>query len=365
MIKPILTLVLILTMVAQVLAQEPMPKSKKKSTKIDNKSKHVIPVVYIDSIILSNGDAIVGEIKSMDQSVLTMKTKYSKSDFKIKWHKVLEIYSNRLFIVSGSDGERRQGFINTDPKNKEYVILDIGEHSQNIKIRDIVFIIQGGQNFFSRLKAEFDVGVTLTKANNLRQFTANASSSYVADRSFFTGSFGLVRSSQDSIANIRRLDGDLMYQRYLHHDWFLQGQANFLSNSEQLLQLRTTIRTGAGYFFIKNNESYLGAFGGLALNNETYTEETDPTKQSMEIYVGGEFNKYDIGDLSLKSSIVVSPSVTESGRIRTDIKFDMKYDLPLDFYVKMSATYNYDNQPAEGASKDDYVFQTSFGWELK
>jgi len=33
-------------------------------------------------------------------------------------------------------------------------------------------------------------------------------------------------------------------------------------------------------------------------------------------------------------------------------------------YVKLGYTLNYDSQPVEGASKNDYVFQTTFGWEL-
>ena len=60
----------------------------------------------------------------------------------------------------------------------------------------------------------------------------------------------------------------------------------------------------------------------------------------------------------------VFKSITEGGRTRADYKLDLKYDLPLDFYIGLGFTLNYDNQPVEGASESDYVFQTSFGWEL-
>ena len=42
--------------------------------------------------------------------------------------------------------------------------------------------------------------------------------------------------------------------------------------------------------------------------------------------------------------------------------FDTKYDLPMDFYIKLGFTLNYDNQPVEGAPEADYVFSTGFGW---
>ena len=80
--------------------------------------------------------------------------------------------------------------------------------------------------------------------------------------------------------------------------------------------------------------------------------------------LGTEVNLYDIGDLNLLTNVYWYPSLTQSGRNRVDYRFDVKYDLPLDFYVKAGFTLNYDSQPATGASESDYVILTGFGWEL-
>ncbi len=317
-----------------------------------------------DSIKLVNNNIIVGEIKSLDQSVLIIKTPYSKSDFKIKWYKVKEIYTDRIFIISLSGGRRLESSINTDTADKNQVMLNAGQQTFNTDIENIVFLDAIGTSFFSKMSASFDVGITLTKANNLKQFTANSALGYVSNKWSSTGIFSLVKSRQDDVDDVKRVSGNLGAQWFLPKDWFLQGSADFLSNSEQLLQLRTTTRVGMGYFFKRNNSLYFGAAAGLAFNNENYTNDTQ-SKNSVEMYIGGELNKYAIGDLSLISTISVYPSLTESGRVRSDFSFDMKYDLPYDFYIKTSVTYNYDNQPAEGAAESDYVFQTSFGWELK
>jgi hypothetical protein len=58
------------------------------------------------------------------------------------------------------------------------------------------------------------------------------------------------------------------------------------------------------------------------------------------------------------------PGFTEKGRLRADFKTDLKYDLPLDFYIKVGFTWNFDNQPATGSSEYDYVMQTGIGWSL-
>jgi len=74
-------------------------------------------------------------------------------------------------------------------------------------------------------------------------------------------------------------------------------------------------------------------------------------------------NLYDIGDLSLLTKLVVYPSITESGRFRSDFNFDAKYDLPKDFYLKFGLNVNYDNRPVAGATDTDYMLQTGFGWK--
>jgi hypothetical protein len=100
---------------------------------------------------------------------------------------------------------------------------------------------------------------------------------------------------------------------------------------------------------------------GASYNNENFWGEIDD-RQSAESWIGSQLNLFDMGDLSMLTSGFVYPSLTESGRVRVDYTLDLKYDLPLDFYIKTGITVNFDNQPATGASRTDYVWQTTFGW---
>ncbi|OQX78479.1 MAG: hypothetical protein B6D61_05360 [Bacteroidetes bacterium 4484_249] len=137
---------------------------------------------------------------------------------------------------------------------------------------------------------------------------------------------------------------------------------SFLSNTEQKLDLRTVGKLGIGKYVIHNNHTYWGFEGGGTYNNENYWDKTDD-KESWEGYFGTELNMFDIGDLSLLTKAMAYPSITEAGRWRADFNFDMNYDLPLDFYIKLGFSLNYDNRPVEGASETDYVLHTGFGWE--
>jgi len=86
-------------------------------------------------------------------------------------------------------------------------------------------------------------------------------------------------------------------------------------------------------------------------------------RQSWEGYFGTELNLYNVGDVDLYFQIMAYPGISAPDRWRTDAKLDLKYDLPLDFYIKLGLSFNYDNRPADNASETDYLFQTGIGWE--
>ena len=317
-----------------------------------------------DSLILSNGDVIVGEIKSMDKGVIQIETDYSDSDFKIEWNKVSEFYSNRIFLITLSDGTRANRTLSSNPYNKQQMMIGDSTGGSRVDVLDVVYINPLDQTFISRLSASVSIGYDFTKANNLSSFSSRISLGYLADFWSLNGSLDIIASTQDKADNIARTDAIVTFRYFLKHDWYLVGKVDWLSNTEQKLDLRTALSVGVGKFLVHTNQVQVGLSGGGVWNDETYTDETIENKSSQELFLGGQLDIFDIGDLNLFTNVVVYPSVSESGRVRTDFKFDLKYDLPLDFYINLGYTLNYDNQPVEGAAKSDYVLQTTVGWDL-
>lgn len=322
-------------------------------------------VVYSqnDSIRLSNNDLLIGELKELDKSVLTFDTNYADKDFKIKWSKVSEVYSSRTFIITLFNGDRFNSSIKTDSANKSNVLVHFEGAEKSVHLSDVVFLEPVASNFLNRLEADFDIGLTLTKTNNLRSITSNFGMKYLAYKWSFGTSFNLVYSKQDDVDDVNRWSGNITAQRTFIDNWYLQLASDLLSNTEQRLRLRNATSLGAGYYIKRNNTLSFGLGAGLAYNQERFFDNIE-NNNSVEGYAALQFNKYNIGDLSMLTTLIYFPSITDSGRNRVDFNFTMKYDLPLEFYIKMEVTYNYDSRPVEGAAKDDYVFQTTFGWEF-
>ncbi len=317
-----------------------------------------------DSLIFNNGNMMIGEIKNMNRGVLSVETDYSDSDFQIDWDKVSEIYSSREFIISLSNGDRIISKLSTDQSDKSKLILINKGNKLIVPNNSIVYIKPLKKNFIDRLNASLDMGYSLTKANNLRQLSLRSNIGYLADKWSTDLSFNAVNSQQDSIDATQRAEANLGYNYFIIHSWYAIASVNFLQNTEQKLKLRSTPTLGIGNFIIQTNAVYWGLFGGAAWNIESFTETDESFNKSVEAYVGSELNMFDTGDLSLLTKILLYKGITESNRWRSDFKIDIKYDLPLDFYIRLGYTLNYDNQPAEGGSVSDYVFQTTVGWEL-
>jgi len=316
-----------------------------------------------DSLVLKNGNVMVGEIKSMDKGVLTMETDYSKNDFTVKWTGIKEIYSKSHFLVTLKNGARINGTVESADAGKKMIINGDDGGKTETTLEEVVYLKGLKSNFWSRAYASIDLGLSFTKANDLRQYNVRSKLGYLADKWQFDVFYDDTRSSQDSVAETKRTEGGVAAKYFLQKDWYLASSINFLANTEQALKLRTTGKLGAGRYLTHTNKQYWGLGAGLSFNNESFTNGTD-SKSSLEGYFGSELNLFDIGDLSLLSNIWVYPSITEDGRWRTDFTFDAKYDLPLDFYIKLGFTLNYDNQPAIKGKETDYVLVFSIGWEL-
>lgn len=315
-----------------------------------------------DTLILNNGDRIVGELKKMDRGVAIVKTKYSSSDLRIKWKQVKAVHSKQRLLVSTSDRKRYRTTRMDNFKSDNVLVFE--QDSIFVDLQDIVLIKPVEDNFLSKLSATISIGYNFTKASNLSQLSVASTLGYTSDNYGIGLKFNSVQSSQDKVKDIQRTSGELSFNYLLKRDRFLIYQSEYLSNSEQKLKLRMTNKVGYGKYFIHTNKMYLGGALGAAWNNESYDSGIDENRDSGELYATVEVSLFDYGDLSLLSGVTAYPSLTEKDRVRVDYKLEFKYDLPLDLFLKLGFNYNYDNKPVMGASYDDYVIQTTIGWEL-
>ena len=283
--------------------------------------------------------------------------------------KIKKIKTTQSYLITLNTGMRINGvFFSEGSKIRITGIQRTLGGVQNISIlvqpSEIVLVRQIDPNFWSRFSANIDIHYSFTRSNNLRQYSSSSSITYRADLWNIKGSYNALNSRQDSIEPTDRTEVDISFTYLLQRDYYITSTANFLSNTEQSLDLRTTARGGLGKYILHTNQAYIGISAGIAFNNEVYDSDIEEGRQSLESFLGTELNLFDTGDLNFNLSATIFPSLTESRRIRADLSGNLKYDLPLDFYIKAWLSVNYDNRSVSGTNNLDYMVQTGFGWEL-
>lgn len=316
-----------------------------------------------DTLRSVTGDQLIGEIKSMTKSVLSFDTDYADSDFKIEWADVASISSSTHLVVYLTDGTRLVGYFQPITETGKVKLTGSGTDLM-LNLNDIVKINTLDNRFWDRIIISIDAGYSFTKAQNLSQLAINGHVGYSTDKWRLQADVNSVLTKQDEVGTTKRNEGSFQVSRDLYKRSFLFAGMEFLESSEQNLNLRTTSKLGIGYYFLRENGLYWQGALGLANANEDYGAPDYLSKNSFEGLTGMEFNAYDMGDFSVRAQVTAFPSFSNSGRVRVNSDISLKWDLPLDFYIKMSFIHNFDSKPQiAGVEKGDYVFQTNIGWE--
>lgn len=315
-----------------------------------------------DSIRLKNNDLLVGEVKSLTTGVLIIETDYSDKDFNIEFNKVRALVIQKKCIIMFTNGRRRFGNIKTDEEGVVVITLEDGE-IEKYKLNEVIALQEISSSFWSRISGAIDLGYNFTKANNDAQFTLAGEIEYTGEKWIIKGKVNLLNSSQDKAENVERSDASLSLSRVLPRKWFLIGDLYYLSNTEQALDSRINPSLGLGKVLKSSNKLIWGASIGYSFNIEDFVDNS-LNKSSSELFASTDLNMFDYKDFELKSEVKLYVSLSEKGRVRTDYDISLKYDLPLDFYIKLGFTLNFDNQPAIEGNDFDYIFTSGFGWEF-
>lgn len=318
-----------------------------------------------DTIFMKNDHVIIGEIKELDNGVLTVETQYSEDDFTIDWEEVKSLKTNTNFVITLSQKIRLNGTLSPDPNNEEYLIIYPKQGSKMFaRTLDIVFLKSFDDRFLDRVSANVDAGLSITKASDTKQLSISGSVSYLYTRlqaDIYVNT--LYNVVQDTIVTERDNYGT-NWKVFFNRSWYLLGAADFLKSDEQNLDLRTTVQSGIGRNLIRNYKLYLVSAGGFALNSERYLNDENASGNSVESFVEFEIKIYGIKDISITNKVQYFGGLADLDRRRFNLTFDAKFDLPLDFYIGGNINYNYDTKENTDGSKSDYVIKSSVGWKF-
>jgi len=315
----------------------------------------------VDTVVIRNGDRIVGEIKTLDRGALTYKTD-DVGTLTIKWDKISRIVSPRYFEVEDNLGRRYYG--NLQPARDDgRMVVAVTSFVDTLDIVRVVRMYPIGRSFLARVDGHLNLNLTFQRANRLRSLSTAFEAEYRTRVRLTRLQSDIYFQAQEGAAATSRNAVSLSQLRFFQDRWLLTAAADLQQNEELDLELRGLLSAGGGRFLSQSNRSEVLVLAGLAFANERFTGSSATT--NLEMMVGGQANYYrhDTPKTDLQATLTLFPNLTDLGRIRSELDVSVTYEVIKNFNTGLLLFDNFDSRPpSAGAAKNDFGVTFMIGW---
>jgi len=320
------------------------------------------PVEKTDLVVLSNGNEILGEIKSLSQGNLTFKTD-SAGTLTIEWDEILRLTSRRRFRFEFVDGRLLIGSLLDPPQEKALLIQQADGELSIVPMVEVARLREFDESAWERVDGYLNAGFTYTKSSSLAQYSLGAGFKYLEDRHSISVDTSFLLTDSKNQNKTEKADLSSSYRRILKGRWFGLGILDLTHNSELGLEFRATMGAGPGRYLFESQIQDLSAFGGLAYSYEV--PKGEPSSGEVESFLGTSYNLYvnDSPSANLALNWLVFPGITRSNRFRTTLNISLNKEVFGDFYFNLSYYLDYDSDPSSDAGADaDYGIVTGVSY---
>ena len=316
-----------------------------------------------DIIWLANGDRVTGEIRQLEHGQLRVTTD-SLGEVFVEWDDVTRIESDYDFQFERTDGIRITGSIVKSPDQKE-IMLANEEQTVSFAHENVIRISQIEDSFWERLRGSLSFGYSFTKASDVAQGNLAFRATHRTEIRSFTLDGSTITTTDQASESTQRSNIGITMTRFRNNRWFNSYLLSFESNDELELDLRSSIGAGLGRYLIQTNTSELALMGGLVGTEENLSTDTS-SQENLEGLIGLEYSRYIFDDptIDLSTSLVIFPSISESGRTRAQFDINLRWELIHDLFWDLSYYNTYDSDSPGTESNNDYGAVTSIGYSF-
>jgi len=321
-----------------------------------------------DVVVMNNGDRFTGEVKSLRNGVLYVKTDYVDQNIGLDWAQVQTVESSVVYQVTLINGIRVTGKIKRiSPeavKGKDFVVESPAGGVQ-VGAAQVAEISTQKATVWRQLTGSIDTGYSFTSGNSQKTINSDADANYLTPRWMAGASISTSFSGQADAAKTNRIDGTLTGEGFLNHNSYLGFYNDYLHSSQQELDLRITVGGGYGRYWIRTSTTRFRWIAGAVYAKENFsTVSGQPSGSNVEGLLGGSYDSYHfrVGEIHLRAALF--PGMTDAGRIRASTNNTLKIKLVNDFYFSLGFWDNYDSRPPATAKKNEFGVSSSLGWSF-
>jgi len=315
-----------------------------------------------DTVVMRNGDRLVGEVEGLRQGTLQFKTDTMGTVF-IKWDRVERLTAPRYFEVETSAGLKFYGTIQPGTTGQLGVLAD--GRVTDLDMASVIKIRPLSQSFWDRLEGEIAIGANYTKASGIGQGSLNANVASRREKFELSSKLSTTITIQTDQPQSSRTAFSFTYSRFLPRRWYIPVIGQLDRNEDLGYRLRSSAGSGIGRYLIQTNRSTAGAAVGVRVNQEIPV--TGERISTVEAVLGANYSyfTYDTPKTRLTLACVVYPSLSVSDRIRVDTDISLSREIVKDFTAGVTLYDSFDSRPpTEGSRKNDFGVTLNVGWSF-
>jgi putative salt-induced outer membrane protein YdiY len=281
------------------------------------------PLLFADQVVFKNGDRLTGAIRKSDTKNLVIRTAVA-GEVAVLWQEIQEIRSDLPLHVELSDGRILASRMTAGEENVE-IVTDAGAllktpREKFVALRDdteqAAFEKSRSRRLLTGWDGSLDAGIDLTRGNSdTENFRLAFRAVRVMSRDRFAVYAASLRSFDDlPHANPHTTVDESRGGAFFDHDYlsrfFAFGNADFMSDGLQDLNLRSVLGGGIGYHLVKTERATFDLLGGVNFTHEDYDEIQ---RSLLAGQVGEELNFKLGGNTSLNQTFAYFPDLTDPG----------------------------------------------------
>ncbi len=320
------------------------------------------PRALADEVTMANGDVITGEILTLKEGKLTIKTPYNEA-LEVAWGSIKRIQSETPVEVVLSDDTRLQGPLQM---GEDGVLQVVTESAGPVAVGEMALITDINPPVVPAVTYEgnLDAGVSYL-TGNADTVSGNLSGLFVArsKRQRFTLRGKWYYAENDKVVNAREAGGSVKYDFFVTEKFYVYANTLFLYNPFKDLDLRSTFGGGVGYQFWEDVRKKLSFELGVSYVDENFRIAEDNAyaggrwainfdywilqdKIDLFHFQEGYFSLEDFKDMNL---------ITEQG---------LRFMVLKDFYTSFQVNVAYDNIPSPGFKSTDTALIFGLGYNF-
>lgn len=324
-----------------------------------------------DTVRLRNGDVISGKLLKAGGDNAVVDTEHS-GEVIINMEEVVGIETDRVMTVEYEDGREVDAVIETSADGvltvREGAAPGVEEPAPPappvaLDLADVKEIREVTPYY--RYVGHFDFGLNVAKGNSDSEninLSALLAPSFGKNTIIIDGQWNRGKAEGELAASNWRIRGQ--YEREFWKRWFWLVFNGYEHDALQNLDLRISAGAGLGYKFFEPDPTLLKVSLAPAFVDENF-EGSDDDRQYAALRWTLDFDQ-DIfsPDVSIYHNHKLTAGLTESQLILLTAQ-GLRFDLIADLFAKLEFQFDYNDNPAGGAKKEDYRYLVKIGYDFR